>query len=345
MEKLKALFAQAKENAKFLGKHLTSFTGAFFLFLAGEKVNKENYGKRVLILFGGGVGDVVIGSVACGYLKEYLNEYDIYYLMPYKFSLPYAKENIYFNYRQAKKDPFYYFELVNRLRNIGFSEVIVLFPFWEGFLASLANDIKPERVFCYKEAEPNLFYRITSVVNYLSRYVSFKKRGVFIKVASGFEKGWLPRAWDKEWPRRILPSEASKNAYFISQVIKTMRSDVVVDTRGLLALENPRTEIVVNPDIEKEFLSRLKDKYHLGLENCCLIGLGTSAPFKNWQVEKFVEVAKALDKLGMKVAIIDHAKDTELINKFGVGYGDTFFNLGIEADLERISSSLNILSW
>ena len=112
-----------------MAKHLTSLVGGFLLFLAGRKVNKNGAKKRLLVVFGGGIGDVAIGSIACGYLKEYLKEYDAYYLTSYKFKLPYAKEHILFNYHKAKKDPFYYFQLVNRLRNIGFSEVVVIFPF------------------------------------------------------------------------------------------------------------------------------------------------------------------------------------------------------------------------
>ena len=80
----------------------------------------------------------------------------------------------------------------------------------------------------------------------------------------------------------------------------------------------------------------MRDKYHLSLGECCLIGLGSNSPLKNWPVERFVEVAKAMNKLGMKVAIIDHEKDTKLIDEFAAEYGDKFFNLGIEADLPRL---------
>ena len=40
-----------------------------------------------------------------------------------------------------------------------------------------------------------------------------------------------------------------------------------------------------------------------------------------------------MSKLGMKIAIIDHAKDKKLIDEFAVGYGNEFLNLGVEADL------------
>ena len=206
MEKLKNTFSRAKENVGFLGKHATSLIGAFFLLLAGVKINKENCEKRILIVFGGGVGDVAVGSVVCGYVKEYLEKYDVYYLMPYKFKLPYAKENIYFNYRKSKEDPFYYFSLINRLRSVGFSKVVVMFPFWEGFLASLASDIKPEQLFCYKEAEPNTFYRMTSKVNYFLKYFSMRKRLVLIKVASG----WTENG-SKTPKTKIGPAEPSRH--------------------------------------------------------------------------------------------------------------------------------------
>jgi len=330
------MFSRTKENAGFLAKHLTSLVGSFLLFLAGKKVNKNGAKKRLLVVFGGGIGDVAIGSIACGYLKEYLKEYDAYYLTSYKFKLPYAKEHILFNYHKAKKDPFYYFQLVNRLRNIGFSEVVVIFPFWEGFLASLASDVKSERVFCYKEAEPNAFCRITSKINYFLRYFSLKKRLVLITVASGWDKNWLERGRDQAWPRRTFPSIVGKQAYFVSQAIKTIKHDVPLNHGGMLNLENPRTEIVIDPDIEREYLDKIKNQYGLDLEKCCILGLGTSIPFKNWPVERFVEVAKALEKMGLKIVIADQLKDKKLVDQFTAGFGNEFYNLGFEADIERL---------
>ncbi len=331
------MMSQIKKNAAFLGKHLTALAGALFLLIAGVPVNKKKYEKRVLVIFGGGVGDVVIGSVACGYIKKYLDGYDVRYLMPYAFELPYATENIRFNYRRAKESPLYYFQLVNQLRDIGFSEVILLFPFWEGFLASLAGDIGSKRVFFYKENEMNAFHRMTSRVNRALHYFSLRKRAVFIPVVSGWGEGWAEAHQDPRWPLRTFPSIVSKQAHVISQAIKTIRKDAIaVDKNGLLPLEDPRTEIVIDGRIEAEFLKQLAGKHHVRPEECCLIGLGSSDPYKNWPVERFAAVAKAIRARGLKIAIIDQAKDAGLVAEFAAAYGTDFFDLGADADLPRL---------
>jgi ADP-heptose:LPS heptosyltransferase len=330
------MFSQIKRDAAFVGKHLTSVVGALFLLAAGQKVNKEGYEKRVLVMFGGGIGDVAIESIVCGYIKNYLGDREVYYLMPYKFTLPYAKENIFFDYRRAKKNPFYYFQLANQLRRIGFSDIIVLFQFWDGFLPSLAADVKPTRAFYSKEKERNPFYAIVSRLNRLARFFSFRKRAILVNVASEWDVQSAVKGWATAWPPGIFPNLAIKNAYFISQVIKTIKSDTPpLDTKGLLPLEQPRMEVVVDPVIEREYLQSLKQR-GVDIERCCLIGLGSSNPSKNWPVEKFVAAAKALRELGLQIAIIDHKKDGDLIEEFARGYGDDFFNLGIEADMPKV---------
>ena len=159
---------------------------------------------------------------------------------------------------------------------------------------------------------------------------------MLITVASGWDKNWLERGRDQAWPRRTFPSIVGKQAYFVSQAIKTIKHDVPLNHGGMLNLENPRTEIVIDPDIEREYLDKIKNQYGLDLEKCCILGLGTSIPFKNWPVERLVEVAKALEKMGLKIVIADQLKDKKLVDQFTAGFGNEFYNLGFEADIERL---------
>ena len=63
---------------------------------------------------------------------------------------------------------------------------------------------------------------------------------------------------DKKRPRQKLapqnlPSIVGKQAYFTSQVIKTIRNDVTPDEHGLLSVKNLGTEVFVDPDVRKNF--------------------------------------------------------------------------------------------
>lgn len=196
IKKIKIKFLIIKDFLKLLIKNIIPQFGDLMLLFWGKKVNKDNWGKRILIIFGGGIGDVVKRSVICNFVNKYLNdEYEVYYLMPYKFKLPYAKDIFYFEYTKAKINPKYYFQLVNSLRQIGFSKVIVLLPFWENFLACLGRSIGAEKVFVYKEKPPTLSFEIVDKIIKLIRLIIGSK--VFFQI--DFDK-LIYEKWDKKIP-------------------------------------------------------------------------------------------------------------------------------------------------
>jgi len=279
------------------------------LLFFGERINRDGYKKRILIIFGGGVGDVVKRSVICEYVNHYLSDYDVYYLMPYQLTLPYAKETISFDYKKAKINPRYYLELVNRLRKIGFSNAIVMFPFWDGFLPYLASDIKSEVVFCPRETEPNLSYKVISRAMSFVKFYTLKKRFSFIKVACG---------WDKDWSADHFPSDVWKHVYFISQVLcKIDPGNATHLMNDLLPASGMRTEIELHMD-DKDAAE--------GLKNYCVIGLGSSASVKNWDPKKFGEVAKFLSGKGYQIFLVDGPENIALIRDFAKSYGGKFTN-------------------
>ncbi len=296
-----------REGVRFLIKNSISFLGSLLLIFIGRKVNKAGWEKRVLVIFGGGIGDVLKRSVVCGYLESYLKGYECYYLMPYPFELPYAKENITFDYTKAKTNPRYYADLVNRLRRIGFENIIVVFPFWEGFLSFLANDINPNRVFCHREVAPNPFFDMVVGISSGLRSLFLKKRIQFVRVISG---------WDANWPYKLFPSDVEKHAKVASGAIADIKKGLVLDGRGLLPLKNPHTEVLMDYGSEEEFMRMLKKEYGLLAKTYCVIGLGSSSAYKNWPVERFADVAKMLGGRGFSVVISEHIKDKYLSERF-----------------------------
>jgi len=318
-----------KNNLKLVLKSFVPLIGVLILFFIGKKVNKTNWQKRILIIFGGGIGDVVKRSIICEYIKEYLSNYEIYYLMPYKLNFPYAKEIFYFDYTKSKISPFYFVNLVNNLRERGFSKIITLLPFWENFLWILGISINPERIYVSLEKPPTKFE------SFLNKFISFffikaiRKKFKLIKVYSIF---------DGKWPSNIFPSDVYKNAYFISQIIKDLKPEVKMNEIRLLLLENePQTEIIIDKDKENEYMRYLKENFGLENNNYCIIGLGSSSPHKNWPVENFVEVAKYLkENEGLKIVIVGGNESTPLVSNFKEIFNDDFLDFVNKTNLEEL---------
>ncbi len=309
-----------KERLKLLVKNIIPLMGTFLLSIFGRRIERDGYEKRILIIFGGGIGDVVKRSVICSYVEKYLKDYDVYYLMPYHIQFPYAKKTIYFDYQKAKVNPLYYFTAVHALRKIGFYRVIVMFPLWDGFLPYLGIDVEPEVVFCPQESEPNSSYRSVSRIMSHLRRGSFKKIFRFVKVVSGWDKGWL---------LDHFPSDTWKHAYFISKVLCEIspRNTVGLDGGGLLAAKNVRTQIQLTLD---------KMDAVQGLNRYCVIGLGSSYAGKNWQPQKFGEAAKFLSQWGLAIVVVGGPESTKLASYFKESYGGKFINLVSKTTLDEL---------
>ena len=288
----------------------------------GSSANESNWEGRILVIFGGGIGDVVKRSVICGYLKRYLRGRDVYYLMPYRIKLPYAKETIYFDHRKAKVDPVYYFKIVNDLRKIGFQRIVVMLPFWDGFLPSLAADIAPKTIFCTRESTPNSAYRAVGEMLSRVRHRSFKKMFRFVDVASEY---------DRDRSAKYPPSDVWKHVYFISQVLCDIdpRNKADLSEEGPLRLENTRTEI--ESGSEKAAATE-------GLGAYCVIGLGSSYSGKDWQAAKFGEVAEFLSKKGFAIVLVGGPESVKLVEDFEGSYQGEKVNLINKTNLNELCS-------
>lgn len=315
-----------KQILKLIIKTFISFVCYFlFRFL---KVNKENWDKRILIIFGGGVGDVVKRSVICNFVKEYLNEYEIYYLLPYKLTLPYSYKIFYFDYKKTKTNPFYFAQLVKNLKKIGFSRVIILLPFWENFLWLLGKSLSPSVLYVPLETPPSRLEKILNLVVSSFFIFSIKKHFKLIKVISIF---------DKKLPMNVFPSDVYKNSYFISQVIKDIKPDLILSNIGLLQLEKIQTELIVNNEKEKLFLEKLENEYNLEPEKYCIIGLGSSSSHKNWAVKNFVEVAKYVKNVKqLQIVLVGGKESIELANEFKNLFQEQLINLINRTTLEEL---------
>jgi len=292
-----------------------------------KRIKNKKTDNKILIIFGGGIGDVVKRSIICEFIKKYLNDFEVYYLLPYKLKFPYAKEIFYFDYNKAKINPFYFAKLSENFKNFGFSKVIVLLPFWENFLWTLGLSVEPTILYVYDETPPSNFEKFLNKI-----YTHF-----FIFSLNKMRKIRVWSYFDKTLPQNIFPSDVYKQSFFISQIIKELEPNVRLNEIGIVEDVEYKTEIEINEESEKNFLDELSKNYKLIPKNYAVIGLGSSSEQKNWSVENFAKVSKYLkEKKGLEIVVVGGKESKEKVKKFESFFGESFINLVLKTDLESL---------
>ncbi len=312
-----------KDTLKFLAKNIVPLAGGVLLFFFGTRTKPPGREKRILIMFGGGIGDVVKRSLICEYVKDYLAGYEVTYLMPYDLTLPHATSTIHFHYKKVKVSPWAYFSLANRLRKIGFSRVVVLLPAWEGFYASLGAAVAPDVLYRYAEVEPR--ETVGAVSSFIKR---FRARRLNVHDVD------LISFYDPRWKEKYYPSDSYRMAYFFSEVVCDMeparRRDR--DEKGLLRAPDLRTEIVLSAST-----ARFGD-----LGAYAAVGLGSSYAGKNWPPEKFGAVAAFLASKNLNIVLVGAEESIPLIPAFKKTYTGPFIDLvNNRTNLQELCAVLN----
>jgi ADP-heptose:LPS heptosyltransferase len=314
-----------KQKIKLAIKTFVSLIGYFLSKFKRSKNQKID--NRILIIFGGGIGDVVKRSIICKFIKKYLNDFDVYYLLPYKLKFPYAKEILYFDYTKAKINPFYFAKLSENLKNFGFSKVIVLLPFWENFLWTLGLSVEPKTLYVYDETSPSNFEK------FLNKIYSY----FFVFSLNKIKKIRVWSYFDKNWPQNIFPSDVYKQSFFISQIIKELEPNVSLNEIDIVEDVEYKTEIEINEESEKKFLDELSKNYKLIPKNYAVIGLGSSSEQKNWPAENFAKVSKYLkEKKGLEIIVVGGKESKEKVKEFEKFFEESFINLVLKTDLESL---------
>jgi len=314
-----------KEKIKLTIKTFIPFIGYFLSKFKRSKNQKID--NKILIIFGGGIGDVVKRSIICEFVKQCLNDFEVYYLLPYKLKFPYAKEILYFNYTKAKINPFYFAKLSENLKNFGFSKVIILLPFWENFLWTLGLSVEPKVLYVYDETPPSNFEKFLNKI-----YAHF-----FIFSLNKMRKIRVWSYFDKTLPQNIFPSDVYKQSFFISQIIKELKPNVRLNEIGIVEDVEYKTEIEINEEREKNFLEELSKNYKLIPKNYAVIGLGSSSEQKNWPVENFAKVSKYLkEKKGLEIVVVGGKESKEKVKEFERFFEESFINLVLKTDLESL---------
>jgi ADP-heptose:LPS heptosyltransferase len=292
-----------------------------------KRIKNKKTDNKILIIFDGGIGDVVKRSIVCEFIKKYLNDLEVYYLLPYKLKFPYAKEILYFDYTKAKINPFYFAKLSENLKNFGFSKVIILLPFWENFLWTLGLSIEPKTLYVYDETPPSYFEKLLNKI-----YTRF-----FIFSLNKMKKIRVWSYFDKTFPQNIFPSDVYKQSFFISQIIKELKPNVRLNEIGIVEDVEYKTEIEINEEREKKFLEELSKNYKLIPQNYAVIGLGSSSEQKNWPAENFAKVSKYLkEKKGLEIVVVGGKESKEKVKEFESFFGESFINLVLKTDLESL---------
>ena len=106
---------------KLLIKNAIPLVGEFLLLVLGRRSQIGTVTKKNIIMFGGGIGDVVKRSAIAGLVEDYLSEYEVHYLSPLRpAESRYSGASYFSNYTKAKVNPWRNLPWQTIFRGIGF---------------------------------------------------------------------------------------------------------------------------------------------------------------------------------------------------------------------------------
>src|SRR3989344_887998 len=305
----------------FIKIYLVHLTRSIFLSVFSCLVNKKNWEERILIINLEAIGDVVVFTSVLKHYKKTFPDKKIYLLLKENIGIvemlkPLVDEIIFVNYRRFSFSPFYSVKYLNFLRRIGFKTVI-------------NQDFSPAEIIgkiisVNLGADDVIGYEGTGLLFERPFDLNMKKSLSFI------EKRIYP------FFNKIIPS-IDRNKYLHLPLINVIDHYRIIYEFVSGRKENDySTEIFVKPkivNIDKKYIA---------------IVLGSSVAYKNWPVERFVEVSKIFKEKGLLVVLVGSDNERHISKKFKENYSgeciDLVGRIGIAEVASVIKDSFLLLS-
>lgn len=295
----------------FIKIRIVHFLRNIFLFLFCARPNRENWQQRILIINLEAIGDVVVFTSVLKYYKKTFPDKKIYLLLKENIGIgemlrPFVDEIIFVNYRKFSLNPFYGVKYLNFLRKIGFKTVINQdFSPAEIIGKIISVNVGAEEVIGYEGA--GLLFDKPFDLN-------MKKSLTFI------EKRIYPSF------TKIIPS-IDRNRYLNLPSINVIdHYKIVYEEISGRKENNYSTEIFVKPK-----KTDIKEKY-------TVVVLGSSVAYKNWPVERFVEVSRIFKERGWLVVLVGSTNEKHLSRKFKELYSGKCLDLVGKIDITEVAS-------
>lgn len=325
--------SQFKDYLKFLIKwRLLGCTRAFLLFIFGHKPNVAGWEGRVLVINLHALGDVVaMTSILRRYKMDFPRK-KIYCLLPKDTGITeklfgeFADKILLADLKKFGLNPFYDLNFLNSLRAVGFETVVN-----QGYGVFEL----PGKVISVSIGAKNIIGYEGLVIEYVNadwvmrRRTSFVKRYIFshyTKIVPILDRDFKARGRVKSFPELY----AGIYGAFLGKAPKIMPTKIGIDPDAGRAV--------------RELLERRGVK--LGTYGVFVIGGRT--PLRWWPVDKFSEVAKAVNRSGVPIVLVGTRSEKEAALRFkelsNVSVADLTGELSVAELVSVINNCLFVLA-
>lgn len=284
---------------------------SLFLFFFGSHPARNGWSERLLIIYLEAIGDTVALTSILKHLKNAYSGKKIYFLVNKDLGLddlirPFIDEFIPLNYKSFILNPISGFLLVNKLRKIGFETV-------------LSPDHSPAE-FTGKLIAVNLGAK--NIIGYEGFLLPFQKpfnrnmeqnvKLVISKIYPRFTKV-IPSLDRDRLPEGGLNSTVNHYIKFYESA--TGRREV-----------DYSTQITIPPESGRK-ISQILRKNEIESQKFAVLNLGSSQPWKNWPVERFLQVFSFMSENKIPIVLVGSRKERILGLNFETNHRGQCLNL------------------
>ncbi len=295
----------------FIKIYLIHLSRSAFLSIFKINVNKKDWENRILIINLEAIGDVIVFTSVLKHYKKAFSGKKIYLLLKENIGIgsllkPFVDEIIFVNYRKFSFNPFYSLKYLNFLRNVGFKKVI-------------SQDFSPAEI----------IGKIISIGIGAEEVVGYEGAGLLFEKPFDLNmKKSLVFAEKRIHPlfTKIIPS-IDRNRYLHLPLV-----NVIDHYRAIYEAISGRKEIDYSTEIFAQPKATLINQKY------AVVVLGSSVAYKNWPVERFVEVSQIFKEKGWLVVLVGSVGEKHLSKKFKALYSGKCLDLVGKIDIAEVAS-------
>ena len=219
---------------------------------------------------------------------------------------PFVDRVIGMNVRRFTQNPFEAAKTIRDLRAIGFQMVVDHQPGMTGIIEkTVATSLGAEQVIGYEGFPVELAKPANANVKFAGRYIKKHLFPRYSKIVKSIEGPYDPEM--KRFPNFIRYYNA-----------------IFEGVSGVPATDN--ISVLYVGEGARDNIKRLLDDNKIVPGSYCLMAVGTSAAFKQWEIEKFAGLAKSLKERNIPVIVAGSARERAAAQEFKSYYGDDFFD-------------------
>mgnify|MGYP001578288203 FL=1 len=327
------MFRQSISYFKFFVKvRIIYVVRKFLVSLLGVSVNDQGRGKRILFVNLEGLGDLVVMT---GVLKHYaaaLPESEIYLLVNQSTGLTREvlpsgiKEVLTTNYRSLVRNPWYGFQLANRLRRIGFETVVSHDPSTAEIIGKMiVLEIGASRTIGYEGL--GIQFQKPFDINMVHN-VAFVQKSLFPRYSEVIPS--IDRTADLS---NRLPHFLRHYIAIFEYLTKHQVFDSAPVLYPVATAEEKVKKTLFDAEIEPG--------------SYCLLSLGTTTIHREWPPERFAAVARILQEKNIPIVIAGSKHQAGLARAFRQVYRGRVLDLTGETSVIDLISliHLSLFSW